>query len=387
MIGASILGRSASRTTSGRGYGFDFWLVVAAALLLVVGVMAIYSEGYGKPGGGYFRAHLLRLAIGVIPFLIFFKVDPQWWRRAAVPLYILNLALLALVIAKGSAAKGAQRWLELGPIEFQPSEMSKLIAVLAISAYYANRARDVGRFSTFFWSFLYILPTLILVFKQPHLGATLVILVAWLSVSIFAQVPWKYIIGMFAAIAAALVMAWNIPGILQPYQKERILAMFVTDDQDKNYQQLRASIAFAEGGVSGTGFLKGEQKAGRFIPEQHTDFIFSVIGEEGGLIGCSLVLAAYAFFFFRGWLVMYRADDPFLRMLAAGVVSILAFHTIVNLAMNLQIAPVVGLWLPFMSYGGTALWLCMACVGLLLNLSAGSRNIMFSTSDGVSSRL
>lgn len=380
MIGVSNRGTYLDRGTKST-IKVDPWLLLSAGFLIGVGVMAIYSEGYGRAGGGAIKQHLIRVAIGIVPFLIFLKVNPNWWRKMAVPLYVINLALLGLVHLRGSLGGGAQRWLQLGPVEFQPSEMSKLVAVLTLSAFYANRIQDVRRFRTFLLSFLYILPSLYLVFKQPHLGATLVLIIAWLSISIFANVPWKFILGMFAAVVAMVLISFSVPGILAPYQKQRIEAMFTNDEQGKDFQQLRASIAFGVGGVSGVGYLQGEQKAGHFIPEQHTDFIFTVIGEEGGLVGCCLVLAGFAFFFFRSWLVMYRVDDPYPRMLAAGIVSILAFHTVVNIAMNLQVGPVVGLWLPFISYGGTAFWLCMACLGLLLNLSKERRSIIFAPSE------
>jgi rod shape determining protein RodA len=132
------------------------------------------------------------------------------------------------------------------------------------------------------------------------------------------------------------------------------------------------------GGLAGTGFLKGEQKEGRFIPEQHNDFIFTVVGEEGGLIGATIVLAAFGFFFWRVWLILIRAPDPFYKMVAGGIFAALFFHTFVNLAMLLKLLPVVGLWLPFMSYGGTALWLCLSCVGLLIGIRRRERPGMFA---------
>jgi len=131
------------------------------------------------------------------------------------------------------------------------------------------------------------------------------------------------------------------------------------------------------GGVSGAGFGKGDQKHAHFIPEQQNDFIFTVIGEEGGLIGCSFVLIAFGVFLYRIWLIMVQAEDPFHRLVAAGVFGTLAFHTIVNLGMNLQLLPVVGLWLPFMSYGGTAMWLCMASVAVLLNMRTRERPVLY----------
>ncbi len=153
--------------------------------------------------------------------------------------------------------------------------------------------------------------------------------------------------------------------------------MFSNDSKKGNYQTDRAEIAFGVGGVSGTGYLKGEQKMGHFIPEQNDDFIFTVIGEEGGLIGCTLVLAAYGFFFYRLWLVMFFASDPYYKMIVGGLFASLGFHMFVNIAMVLHIVPVVGLWLPFLSYGGSAMWMCMSAVALALNIRARERPILF----------
>jgi rod shape determining protein RodA len=187
------------------------------------------------------------------------------------------------------------------------------------------------------------------------------------------------------AVAAILI----IPVLLQfpavsgklvhGYQKGRVKSILnkTKDTQGADWQTDRAAIAFGVGGVSGTGFMKGEQKRGRFIPEQRNDFVFTVVGEEGGLIGCGILLSAYAFFFYRIFSVMLAATDPFYRYIGTGIFAVLGFHTFVNIAMVLQILPVVGLWLPFMSSGGTAIWLCMACVGLLLNLRRHEPVILF----------
>ncbi len=355
----------------------DPWLAASAAILLLVGLMAIYSEGLGRQEGGYFHKQLIWLLIGMVPFGLFLRTPPSFWHRTATTLYVLNLACLALVLRSGHMAGHAQRWIQIGSFQFQPSEMSKLLTILTVSAFFANRMGEIRAFKTFALSLVHMLPPLILVFKQPHLGATLVLLAAWFGVCICAGVPWKYLLGTTVFTAAALGIALNAPGILKPYQRERFFAMFKVDEQGSDYQQLRASIAFGVGGISGTGYLKGEQKAGHYIPEQHNDFIFSVVGEEGGLIGSTLTLAAFGFFFFRAWLVLFKTTEPFHRMIVGGILSVLGFHTIVNLGMNLQILPVVGLWLPFMSYGGTALWLCLACLGLLLNIDRLSTKRMF----------
>jgi rod shape determining protein RodA len=223
---------------------------------------------------------------------------------------------------------------------------------------------------------------LALILMRPHLGAAMVILVSWFAISLVAGVPVKFLGGVAAAFLALVVLVVAVPSVsgavLRDYQLGRVKGLFIQDDKGKGWQTDRAAIAFASGGVMGTGYLQGKQKAGHFIPEQHNDFIFTVIGEEGGLIGATLVLAAFGFFFFRVWMVMFLASDVYYRMLAAGVFAALFFHMFVNVAMVLKLLPVVGLWLPFLSSGGTALWLCMACVGLLLSIRRREAPVLFS---------
>ena len=349
--------------------------------------MSLYSIDHGADGSKHFAKQLLRLGIGLVPFALFFFIRPSFLLRYATPLYILNACLLVLVLVMGSKGGGAQRWINIGPIDFQPSEMSKLMTVITLSAFYANRREDINRLSTFLLSILHVAIPLLLIFKQPHFGASLVILMAWLGVSIAAGLKARYLVGAVGVAGALLGLAFLIPGVLQAYQLERVHAMFGSmfgsssqvkqSELDERFQITRAQMAFASGGVTGAGYLKGEFKLPGFVPEQHTDFIFTVIGEEGGLVGCTLVLAGFGFFFFRIWRITHTADDPFYRMVSAGIFSVLAFHAIVNLGMNLELLPVVGLWLPFMSYGGTAIWLCLASVALLLNVDRRARPILF----------
>lgn len=353
---------------------FDFWLILSAAVLVVVGMLALYSVGQPSGDYGLFRKQGLLFLIGLGPFFVFLFVDPGFWRRISSWLYLINLAFLTLVLVKGVYINGAKRWVEIGSFQFQPSEVAKLLVILTLSAFYANRLGEIKRFSTFLLSLLHIAPPLLLILREPHLGASLVILVAWAGISICAGVPWRMLLGLLVAAIVAFVGAYQA-GVLRPYQLERIEALFKSDERDADYQQTMAAVAFGVGGFGGTGYLKGEQKVQ--VPEHHNDFIFTVVGEEGGLVGCTLVLAAFAFFFYRAWLVLYHAEDSFARMVAAGILSVLAFHTVLNLGMNIALTPVVGLWLPFLSYGGTAMWLCLACVGLLLNLDRREQTMRF----------
>lgn len=362
-----------AKGTDGR---FDFGLLFAALILLVFGLMSLYSISSGR-GMDVFRRQVANAAIGLVPFAIFYFVNPSFWRRLAPVLYGTSVALLALVLVVGAEKFGATRWIDVGPLQFQPSEAAKLLMVLTLSTFFAHRADQIRSFSTFALSLVHVAIPLLLVFKQPHLGGALVLTAIWLSVAIAAGVPLKFIALAAACVPLVLAVAFFTPGVLTPEQKDRVYGLLHGDQKDSAYQATRASIAFGVGGVAGTGFLHGEQKRAGFIPEQHNDFIFTVIGEEGGLVGGTLVLLAFGFFFFRVWLVMFQTSDPFARMVAAGVLGMLGFHAIVNMGMVLQVLPVVGLWLPFLSYGGTALWLCMASVGLLLSIRRREAPLLF----------
>jgi rod shape determining protein RodA len=362
---------------------FDFWLLVAALLLVVAGLLALYSEGMPKDHGANFRRQVLNTGIGLVPFAIMYWVDPKFWRRVVPALYAAMIGLLMLTLVLGKDAKGAQRWINVGPLQFQPSELAKLLAILTLAAYFANRSGEIEKLSTFLFGLLHIAVPVGLILLQPHLGAALVMMVMWFAISWAAGTPAKYYGLLVLVLIVAIPVALKIPAVsnklLHGYQKDRIKGLMSKkkDTQGSNWQTDRAAIAFGVGGVSGTGFLKGEQKRGRFIPEQRNDFVFTVVGEEGGLVGCSILLMTYAFFFYRIFVVMQAASDPYFRMIASGIFAVLGFHTFVNMAMVLQILPVVGLWLPFMSSGGTAIWLCMACVGLLLNMRRREPVILF----------
>ncbi|CAN5524905.1 rod shape-determining protein RodA [soil metagenome] len=362
---------------------FDSWLLLSAIILLVIGLMAIYSVGEGKIKDGNFVRQAINTAIGIIPFFIMYKVSPNFWRRTYWFWYVVMLGLLLATLFLGKDAKGAQRWIDIGPIQFQPSEFAKLLSILTLSSWYSIRQADVHKVRTFLGSISHIGVPVALIFKQPHLGAALVVLAMWFSVALVAGTPLRFFgaaLAVFASLAILVVAVKPVQNIfLKDYQRERIqgLLSHQKDRKGDNWQTDRAEIAFGVGGVVGAGYLKGDQKKNGFIPEQRNDFVFTVIGEEGGLVGCGLVLLAYAFFFYRIFLAMLNATDPYLRCIVAGIFTILGFHTFVNIAMVLQIVPVVGLWLPFLSSGGTAIWLCMACVGLLLNIRQREKPILF----------
>ena len=358
----------------------DWYLVLATILLLVVGLMSLYSKCSGT-NLLWYRKQLLNVGIGIVPLAVFALVHPKFWQRCSKVLYGVSLSLLFFVLVHGHHAKGAGRWIQIGPIDFQPSEMAKILTIITLSTFYAFRQDRIQKPSTFFYGLLHAMIPTILIFKQPHLGGAMVMFTMWLVVSLIAGIPVRSIaitLGLALSLIGLGLLAPST-GLIKPYQVERLKSLLGINHDSKSdlYQVEQAEIALGVGGVVGTGFGLGEQKANNFIPEQSNDFIFTVIGEEGGLIGCTLVLAIYGFFFYRVWLTIVQSSEPYYKMLAAGVFAILAFHTVINTAMILQLFPVVGIWLPFISYGGSAIWLCMACVGLLIGIRRRERPILF----------
>lgn len=349
------------------GQGMDFWLIAAAATLLLIGLAAIHSIDVARPGASYMVKQVLFAAIGMIVFLTCSLSTPKSLERLAPLLYGLNIVSLMSIFILGTRRKGATRWIDFGPIQFQPSEVAKVILIITLAVYFSRRWSDTKSLSTYLGSLFHVAPVIALVLLQPHFAGSMSLVMIWLSMSLIAGINWKYVAITAAIIGGTVGLSMKLR-IMPPYMLSRIEAALHPDPKGNAYQQERAKIAFGVGGATGVGYLKGEQKAGRYIPEQQNDFIFTVIGEEFGMIGAGIVVAVFGFFFYRIWLVGFRASDPVGQLLSGGVLAVLGFHTIVNLGMNVGILPVAGLWLPFMSYGGTALWMCMACVGLMASV-------------------
>ncbi|MBI1334994.1 MAG: rod shape-determining protein RodA [Armatimonadetes bacterium] len=379
---ASITLRPTSESRNER-VGVDWWLLGAAGLLTMIGLASIFSSGYGE-STAEFKKQIINIFLGLVPMSIFGFCHPRLWARVSKVVYGVNLALLIGVLAVGHESHGAERWINIGPIQFQPSELSKILIVLTLATFYASRQDRIKSFSTFALGALHVFVPVLLIMKQPHLGASLLIIAVWIALSLVAGVSPKYMFITIGTLVLITTLVFKSPAvrnhILQPYQWERVLGLLGMDSKDKKvkdmkYQTEVASYAFANGGIAGTGYLKGEVK--HRVPFQSTDFILSLVGEEFGLLGCLSVLGIFALLFYRIWLGMLNAADFYYQMIMAGILTVLGFHTIVNAGMVLGVLPVVGLWFPFLSYGGTAIWLCMSLVGLALNVRARERVVLF----------
>ncbi|MBI3615507.1 MAG: rod shape-determining protein RodA [Candidatus Omnitrophica bacterium] len=358
--------------------GIDRPLLVAALLLLAVGFLTLYSASFQKAqatGVSFFTRQMSWAAMGGLLALLLVVVDYHRWLEWAYLLYGLNLLLLLLVLEMGVVRGGAQRWLTLAGFTIQPSEFAKVTTVLALARYLGSRREMVKQsWRALIFAGLFAAVPMFLILREPNLGTASVFLPMALAMLLVWGIRLK-VLGLLLAAGAALVpLGWMG---LADYQRSRLL-VFLNPNMDPlgaGYTVVQSRIAIGSGGLLGKGWLAGTQNQLNFLPERHTDFIFSVVGEEWGFLGSSLLLGLFAFFFYRSILIATQTRDPFGRLLIVGLVALLASHLVVNIGMTMGLMPVVGLPLPFLSYGGSWLLTCLGAVGMIL--SVGVRRPVF----------
>lgn len=346
--------------------GIRWLLLILIAMAVGVGVIVLLSVGKGRFDPWADR-QMLRFGIGLSAFFVVALTDVRIWLRLAYPLYALALALLVAVHLFGSVAMGAQRWLDLGPVSIQPSEVMKIALVLALARYFHGLSyEDIGR------PHYLIVPTLMafapaaLVLKQPDLGTAMMLLLGAAAIFFLAGVRiWKFLI-VIAAAGAAMPVAWNF---LHDYQKRRIYTFLdpESDPLGAGYHILQSKIALGSGGVFGKGFMQGTQSHLNFLPERQTDFIFTMLAEEFGMVGGLALIAIYVSIVIYGYAMALRVRHQFGRLVGLGVISTFFFYVFINMAMVMGVVPVVGVPLPFVSYGGSAMLTLMIGFGLLTN--------------------
>jgi rod shape determining protein RodA len=398
------------------------WIVTGA--LVLIGFLAIFSTTcsmqikLGLDPLFFVKRQLLSLLVGIAGLAIFAYLDYRHLKKIAPVFYIVMLALLAAILFVGSAGQSAQRWFQLGPFSFQPSELSKIVIVICLAAFFSTKKKLNNVWDAGLLLLLVGVP-FVLIFKQPDLGTALVfvfILIgmltsSWSSPKLLVMLltpmlsvllrpffyvwivyllllalvlfltraslwDWVLILGINIAVGVALPFIW---GMLKAYQRQRIIAFLNPglDPHGAGYHSLQSKIAIGSGGFFGKGFLRGSQTQLQYIPEQHSDFIFSAIGEEFGFIGALTVLTLFGLFIWRALMVSSEALDPFGGLLASGIAAMAAFHVLANVGMTLGLLPVVGMPLPFVSFGGSSLLMNLISLGILQSVYMRRKKIIF----------
>ncbi len=361
--------------------GFDGPLAFAIFMLVCAGLVTMYSSGHDQ--GSRFEDHGRNMLIAGAVLFVVAQIPPQRLMALAVPLYILGVALLVAVAVFGITKKGAQRWVNVG-IVIQPSEILKIAVPLMLAWWFQKREGQLRPLDFAVATFLLAIPVGLIV-RQPDLGTAILILVAGLAVIFFAGVRWIWIAppALLGLVGIALLVVFEpqlcADGVqwplLREYQQQRVCTLLdpTRDPLGKGFHIIQGMIAIGSGGVWGKGFMQGTQTHLEFIPERTTDFIFAAFSEEFGLAGTLALLAAFAFLILRGLTIALEAPTLFSRLLAGSITLIFFTYAFVNMGMVSGILPVVGVPLPFISYGGTAMVTLGMGLGILMSIAKSKR--------------
>jgi rod shape determining protein RodA len=352
-----------------RAINIDPILFAALLLLTAAGLGILYSAGDGsielvqKQGVRLGLAFLVMMLVAQIPQHQLYLWTP-WF-------FALGIVLLILVLMAGDVGKGAQRWLSLYVIKFQPSEMMKLVTPMMLAWYLSERPLPPGFKSLIISAVLVIVPTL-LIARQPDLGTSILVAAAGFFVVFLSGIRWRTLIGTMLALLAFIPVLWRL---MHDYQKQRVLTLLnpESDPLGTGYHIIQSKIAIGSGGLYGKGWLNGTQSQLDFLPERHTDFIFAVFSEEFGMMGAIVLLSLYAFVILRALYIASRAQDKFGRLLAGSLSLTFFVYLFVNVGMVSGILPVVGVPLPLVSYGGTSMVTLMAGFGMLMSINSNRR--------------
>ncbi|WP_286233146.1 rod shape-determining protein RodA [Thalassotalea sediminis] len=359
----------------------SFWQMLHLDMPLLIGLMCLIMLGgfivYSASGGDSATVirHIKRLSIAFVGMFVLAQIPPLFWRKWAVPMYVVGIGLLVAVLAFGQVGKGAQRWLNLGVVSFQPSEVMKLIVPITI-AWYISQYDLPTKFRHIIVAFIMVIVPTLLIAKQPDLGTSLLIASSGLFAIFLAGASWKLIGGCAVLASAFTPILWLF--LMKDYQKQRVLT-FLNPEQDplgSGYHIIQSKIAIGSGGLNGKGWMQGTQSQLEFLPERHTDFIFAVFSEEFGLIGVSILLIVYLAIVMRGLWIAVNAQHAFTKLLAGSITLTFFVYVFVNIGMVSGLLPVVGVPLPLVSYGGTSMVTLMAGFGILMAISTHRRFIV-----------
>lgn len=345
-------------------FALDLWLLIGLLAITGYGLLVLYSASGGSEK--MFANRVIQVCLGLGVMFVMAMFPPRFYEKVSPYLYVVCIILLILVDVAGEISKGAQRWLNLGFIRFQPSEIAKLSVPLMVASYLGNRSLPPNLRDTSIALAIIIAPTL-LVAIQPDLGTSILVCAAGLFVLFLAGLSWKLIGAGIVFLAGFIPIMWFY--LMHDYQKTRVMTLI---DPDKDplgtgYHIIQSKIAIGSGGIEGKGWMEGTQSQLDFLPEPHTDFIFAVLSEEFGLIGVLVLLAIYLFIIARGLMIGAKSASAFGRILSGGTALLLFVYVFVNIGMVSGILPVVGVPLPLFSYGGTSYVTLMAAFGLMMS--------------------
>ncbi|HMO17521.1 MAG TPA: rod shape-determining protein RodA [Oligoflexia bacterium] len=360
---------------------FDWLLVLFTLILGLIGLIVLGSAGYDpdEDKSAALNSQAIYLVGSWFLFFIATAIGPNGWKRLSIPVYIVGIILLLYIIFKGGiVAGGARRWISLGFVRMQPSEIMKLGLILVLSRYFSNyrdtqkgyHLRNMGI------PLLLIIFPAALILKQPDLGTALCLIAIGMSMLFIAGLRFSTILKLSIPVVILTIPAWHFG--LKDYQKQRVLT-FLAPEQDplgKGYHAIQSKIAVGSGAVFGKGYRKGTQTQLRFLPEQNTDFIFSVLAEEWGFVGSVVVLSLYGMLLMHLLSVASKMADSFSMYVTIGTAALIFWHVFINIGMVIGVLPVVGITLVLLSYGGSSLLTCMILLGIVTGLSA--RRYMFA---------
>jgi len=361
----------------------DYLLIAAVAGVITYGIWVLTAVTRNDVPGdaSYFVSRQeVYIAVGAVLAAVTVAVSPEVYRRYATALYAIAISLLLLVLVVGDDVRGSKRWIEFGSFRFQPSEIGKVLLILFLAAFVANRARSDSPWKTVWGAVGFAALPMILVFKEPDFGSTLIYGSALLAVLFFGGVPWKHLASLAIMTALiALSVLWFLPAagveVLDTYQKDRLIG-FVNPDVDPSgttYNVNQSITAVGSGGIDGRGVAGASQTNMNYLPEHNTDFIFSSLAEQRGFLGAAILLLLYAFIAWRGIKIVAIAPSLYTSAVAGAIVFSFLFQIFVNVGMTIGIAPVTGIPLPFVSFGGSSMITTMLMIGILESIYVRGR--------------
>jgi rod shape determining protein RodA len=348
---------------------FDWLLLGWVVLITAAGIVNLYSAGYNRTGGTpLYIKQVYWLAVGLVLMFMTLLYDYRHLEKLGYPAYLLSIILLVGVMLGGKTVSGSRRWLPLGPFAFQPSELAKIAIILVLATYFHRRPRlEKMRLKELLLPGVLVLIPVALIIKQPDLGSGILVTLVAATLILFVGVNWRTLAALALSLALASPFIWSL---LKDYQRQRVLT-FLNPEHDPlgaGYHIIQSVIAVGSGQFWGKGFLQGTQSQLYFLPEQHTDFVFSVFAEEWGFVGCAVLLLLFTGLALWGLTVARDCKERFGQLLALGVTALIFWQVCINLCMVTGFMPVVGIPLPLFSYGGSSLITTLLGVGILLNI-------------------